>query len=62
MSDFLQHRLAAYLSPPPELTVVGKRPQKKLPTLAVVASAKAPASLILQAHDLAQQWRNQPSS
>lgn len=60
MSDFLQPRLAAYLSPPPELTVVGKRPQKKLPMLAVVASAKAPASLILHAHDLAQQWRNQP--
>lgn len=43
----------------PALSVLGKLPPIEQPSVAVIASAKIPAQLLLQTHELAQQWRRE---
>ncbi len=43
---------------PPLLTCWGRPVWSNAATLALFCSAKAPASILLAVHDLAQQWRN----
>ena len=44
---------------PPQLTLWGKFEGWQPQALALFCSSKAPASILLTIHDLAQQWRNQ---
>ncbi len=43
---------------PPTLTCWGRPAWSNAATLALFCSAKAPASILLAVHDLAQEWRN----
>jgi len=55
--DSLQYAasLKAKITPQPTLMLMGNLPST--PSLALLSSAKAPASIFLAVHDCAQQWR-----
>lgn len=50
--------LKAKIIQQPILTVLGNLPDNLANSLALLSSAKAPASILLAVHDLAQQWRH----